>query len=324
MTASKFGDLPGSASGIAVTAGGDTVQDFVLQAAPIVPVDGIVTDGSGQGWPLYAKIVVSGPRASAGATLFTDPVTGYYSIPLVAGGAYAFAVTAVGAGLRPGRRTADISAAGDAGRSGRELEARGRADLHRAGYATGSFAGPLASPKASMRGRFPPAGPSTRPRERGGTSPRRRPCGQFDGNRTGGSGPYAIVNSALRDGSRWSIPPSSRGRSTCRADERGDPVGQRLRRPRVGFLRQGRRQRRRRRELDEHLAGPDRHPGPRQPDRRHVVRGRASGRKARFHYQGFWAWWWQVDEVEIGPMTARRFRAASWSEPSGTPTRGRA
>ena len=22
--------------------------------------------------------------------------------------------------------------------------------------------------------------------------------------------------------------------------------------------------------------------------------------QARFHYQGFWAWWWQVDDVEIG------------------------
>ena len=22
--------------------------------------------------------------------------------------------------------------------------------------------------------------------------------------------------------------------------------------------------------------------------------------RARFHYNGFWAWWWQVDDVEVG------------------------
>ena len=57
-------------------------------------VNGVVKDGSGQGWPLYAKIVVSGPSGFPGATLFTDPVTGYYSITLVAGADYAFAVSA--------------------------------------------------------------------------------------------------------------------------------------------------------------------------------------------------------------------------------------
>ena len=25
--------------------------------------------------------------------------------------------------------------------------------------------------------------------------------------------------------------------------------------------------------------------------------------RARFHYQGFWAWWWQVDDVEVGTFT---------------------
>ncbi len=85
MTASKFGYVPGSASGVVVSGGGDTVQDFVLEPSLSVLVNGVVKDGSGQGWPLYAKIVISGPSGFPGATRFTDPVTGYYSITLVAG-----------------------------------------------------------------------------------------------------------------------------------------------------------------------------------------------------------------------------------------------
>ena len=36
-------------------------QDFALAAAPTVTLSGTVTDGSGHGWPLYAKVDVAGP-----------------------------------------------------------------------------------------------------------------------------------------------------------------------------------------------------------------------------------------------------------------------
>ena len=78
------------------------MQDFVLQAAPTVVVNGVVRDGSGQGWPLYAKIVVSGSGGYPGATLFTDPVTGYYTVTLTGGVDYAMQVSAVAPGYAAG------------------------------------------------------------------------------------------------------------------------------------------------------------------------------------------------------------------------------
>ena len=78
MTASKYGFLPGSANGIVVTDGGDVQQDFTLSPAPAVTVNGVVRDGSGGNWPLYAKVVIKASGAPT-FTMYTDPVTGYYS-----------------------------------------------------------------------------------------------------------------------------------------------------------------------------------------------------------------------------------------------------
>ncbi len=101
MLVTKYGFLPGSASGVPVTDGGDTIQNFTLSPAPSVLVNGVVRDGSGGGWPLYAKIVITGAGAPT-FTIFTDPVTGYYSITLVTGITYNFAITAVSPGYNPG------------------------------------------------------------------------------------------------------------------------------------------------------------------------------------------------------------------------------
>ena len=101
MTASKYGYLPGVANGIDVTDGGDVVQDFVLAAAPSVTVNGVVKDGSGGGWPLYAKVVIKATGAPT-FTLYTDPVTGYYSQTLVSGIPYTFQVNAVASGYQQG------------------------------------------------------------------------------------------------------------------------------------------------------------------------------------------------------------------------------
>ncbi|WP_369371687.1 S8 family serine peptidase [Promicromonospora sp. Populi] len=57
-----------------------TTQDFVLEAAPTTTVSGTVTDGSGHGWPLDAKVTVQGAPSSVVA--WTDPFTGEYSLEL--------------------------------------------------------------------------------------------------------------------------------------------------------------------------------------------------------------------------------------------------
>ena len=56
-----------------VTEGATTTLDFALDPLPTTVVTGTVTDGSGHGWPLYARIDIDG---FPGGPVFTDPVTG--------------------------------------------------------------------------------------------------------------------------------------------------------------------------------------------------------------------------------------------------------
>ena len=103
-TASKYGFLPSTVNGIGVTAGVTTTQNFVLATAPSHVVSGTVSD-SVTGWPLYASVVISG-AGYPGSTLWTDPVTGFYSATLVDGITYTLAATAWVGGYDPGSATA--------------------------------------------------------------------------------------------------------------------------------------------------------------------------------------------------------------------------
>lgn len=76
---------------VAVVATGTTGQDFALSPAGSVTVSGVVTDGSGHGWPLYARIDIAG---RPGGPVFTDPATGRYSVR-IAGGTFDFTTTAM-------------------------------------------------------------------------------------------------------------------------------------------------------------------------------------------------------------------------------------
>ena len=81
-----------------------TTQDFTLEEAPSVPVNGTVRD-SQRGWPLYAQVDVTAPGAPHIQT-FTDPVTGYYDVGnLVEGTTYKFVVTALTPGYETGGGT---------------------------------------------------------------------------------------------------------------------------------------------------------------------------------------------------------------------------
>ena len=65
--------------GADVTANADTTVDFALQAKPQATVSGTVADGSGHGWPLFARITIDG---YPGGPVYTDPFTGRYSVTL--------------------------------------------------------------------------------------------------------------------------------------------------------------------------------------------------------------------------------------------------
>nr|WP_269474618.1 carboxypeptidase regulatory-like domain-containing protein [Phytohabitans flavus] len=68
-----------------VTTGNTTTLNVALDPVPKVTLSGAVTDGSGHGWPLYAKVTVAGP---SGAADYTNPVNGRYSLSLPAGATY--------------------------------------------------------------------------------------------------------------------------------------------------------------------------------------------------------------------------------------------
>ena len=96
---SRPAEIPGDALGcIQITDGNTTTQDVALQPSPSVTLSGNVTDGSGHGWPLYARIDVAGDPASP---FFTDPITGHYSIQLPANATYDVTFTAKLPGYQP-------------------------------------------------------------------------------------------------------------------------------------------------------------------------------------------------------------------------------
>jgi hypothetical protein len=108
VTAAAYGYAPQTFT-IAVTAGDTTTQDFALTALPTVTVSGTVTDGSGHDWPLYARIDIRGyPRGP----VFTDPVSGQYSVDLIEGTAYTFNVRAIDDGYNTKARAVTPSAGG--------------------------------------------------------------------------------------------------------------------------------------------------------------------------------------------------------------------
>jgi hypothetical protein len=106
MTVTSYGFNAGAALAVAVADGLPSTQNFSLVAKSMAAVSGTVTDGSGQGWPLFARIDISGHPDSP---IFTDPVTGQYSISLEYGTAHNFNVTALSGGYLAG--TAALTAA---------------------------------------------------------------------------------------------------------------------------------------------------------------------------------------------------------------------
>ncbi|WP_233512658.1 S8 family serine peptidase [Micromonospora deserti] len=72
-----------------VTTDATTTINAALTPVPNVTVSGSVTDGSGHGWPLYAKVTVEG---ASGVSDHTTPASGRYSLTLPAGTTYTLKV----------------------------------------------------------------------------------------------------------------------------------------------------------------------------------------------------------------------------------------
>ncbi len=85
---SAYGYMPNTETGVLVTVDTTTTHDVALPIAPTYKIDGRVTD-SATGWPLHAKVFIGG---YPGGAIWTDPVSGRYSVRLPDGSAYRFDV----------------------------------------------------------------------------------------------------------------------------------------------------------------------------------------------------------------------------------------
>ncbi|MBK6328303.1 MAG: carboxypeptidase regulatory-like domain-containing protein [Chloroflexi bacterium] len=101
VTASAFGYLSTTVSAVSIYSGTTTTVDIALDPAPSYTVSGTVTDVN-TGWPLYAGITIAG---YPGGTVWTDPVTGAYSVVLPGGTPYDFTVTSFIGGYLAETRT---------------------------------------------------------------------------------------------------------------------------------------------------------------------------------------------------------------------------
>ncbi len=100
VTASAYGFLTNEIAGVSISSGTTTTLNIPLTPAPRYVVSGTVTDAT-TGWPLYARIAIEG---YPGAPVWSDPVTGFYSVTLAAGRPYTFSTQAWVAGYQTAER----------------------------------------------------------------------------------------------------------------------------------------------------------------------------------------------------------------------------
>ena len=88
LTASAFGYYPQTLQDVEVFADLVTTRNFTLDPAPFQIISGVVKDAQ-TGWPLYAQVRPIGVSTSA---VWSDPITGYYSISIPAGSTFLLTV----------------------------------------------------------------------------------------------------------------------------------------------------------------------------------------------------------------------------------------
>ncbi|HEY1642894.1 MAG TPA: carboxypeptidase regulatory-like domain-containing protein [Streptosporangiaceae bacterium] len=110
----SFGYAAVTVTDLTVTADSTMTRNFTLTPQSERTLSGTVTDGSGHGWPMYAKITVAGDPDPA----FTDPRTGRYRLRLPVNSSYQLQVSAAG---MPGYQTTGLTVR--MGRSSRRRDA---------------------------------------------------------------------------------------------------------------------------------------------------------------------------------------------------------
>ncbi len=104
LVASKYGYESQTVSGVVITEGVETTQNFTIPALAATLVFGTVyedgVEGVGlHGYPLYSAIKIMAPGFNQ--TIYTDPFTGAYEIELLDGAEYSFTIIPVPNGFTP-------------------------------------------------------------------------------------------------------------------------------------------------------------------------------------------------------------------------------
>ncbi|MFC0508400.1 carboxypeptidase regulatory-like domain-containing protein [Micromonospora costi] len=118
VVAAEFGYRAPAAARVTVAAGADLTHDVTLTALSSRTVTGTVTDASGHGWPVYARIAIDG---YPGGAVFTDPYTGRYAVDLPVDNSWTLHVAPV---YLPGYVTSTVTARVDAQPKGRPSDVR--------------------------------------------------------------------------------------------------------------------------------------------------------------------------------------------------------
>ena len=184
LKVSAYGYASGSASGVDLAQDATVTESFALDAVPSQTVSGKVTDGSGHGWPLYAKITADGVP---GGPVFTDPATGAYSLTLPQNASYKLHVTADYPGYKAVDKTVDVATADET------VDIPVPAD---------PYSGSAPGYKTTVTGSTEPFDSTTGPPDGWTVSNAAGTSGSWEfndpgqeGNQTGGDGNFAIVDS---------------------------------------------------------------------------------------------------------------------------------
>ncbi|MEV0494319.1 carboxypeptidase regulatory-like domain-containing protein [Streptomyces atratus] len=285
-TASAFGYASKSET-VTVPDSGAVTANFALDPVPLHKVSGVVKDGSGHGWPLYARIDVAG---KPGGPVFTDPATGAYSVDLPQGAEYGLTVKAMYPSYQQGTAQVTVSDSDLV----RNFDLAVGTSCDATGYKTG-YGEPVVTEQFES-GDTPADWSVVNTTPNGGwafTDPKSR------GNLTGGSGKYAIADSDNAGSGK----PMDSALITPAMDLSAVPAPV-LRfnsdyRALGGFA-----------DVDvsvddgttwknvSHWTSTSR----RGPVLEEIPVPQAAGKsdvRIRFHYQATYAWWWELDNLSI-------------------------
>ncbi|MEV0647023.1 S8 family serine peptidase [Phytomonospora sp. NPDC050363] len=288
VTASKFGYGTDSATGT-VTEGQTTTVDLALEAVPSGDVEGVVTDGGGQGWPLYAKVTVTGTDMFT----YTDPATGEFALTLPSSQHTLHVESVI-----PGYTAADVPVDASTGASADVALIPG-ADCTTPGYELDY--GNLALAERFTSTSAPAGWTVVNNSTKGGlpwvfNDPGARK------NLTGGDGGFAIGDSDESGSGKdvdtdlispaFDLSASATKVLTFNSDLNmltGDVASVSVTTDDGATWT----------KLWEYTNGQDRR-GPRVESIDLATIGTATAVKVKFHYAGTYDWWWQVDNVQIG------------------------